>query len=262
VTPGRQVRRVAGSVRCKFACRCRCREAEEVGLGNCVRPGCAAPWPLMQPGRLDDANNVRAALQRSWLRSGGFWRTAARRSPESSHPDEPNGLGAIEGRSARLPMVSVSLRFPTTKHSGSIAILANSVFVFPCLIIKLVGTWNFLRSTCGTPCRRIDAGLAHVCADSRRSYVADTALRMVSAIDAKTLKEVARIKVGEVPKRMNTLALPEVQASTTPQCTHARVQRPRGNMRRFIFFRSHRRGLHHLVVKTLHFRKASRALLP
>jgi len=44
--------------------------------------------------------------------------------------------------------------------------------------------------------------------DSKTVYVADTALRMVSAIDAKTLKEVARIKVGEVPKRMNTLALP------------------------------------------------------
>jgi len=44
--------------------------------------------------------------------------------------------------------------------------------------------------------------------DSKMVYVADTALKMVSAINAKTLKEVARIKVGEVPKRMNALALP------------------------------------------------------
>jgi YVTN family beta-propeller protein len=43
--------------------------------------------------------------------------------------------------------------------------------------------------------------------DSKRVYVSDSAARLVSVIDTETLKEVARIPVGEVPKRMNTLVL-------------------------------------------------------
>jgi YVTN family beta-propeller protein len=43
--------------------------------------------------------------------------------------------------------------------------------------------------------------------DSQRVYVANTALNTVSVIDAKTIKQVAIIKVGQVPQRMNTLAL-------------------------------------------------------
>ena len=39
-------------------------------------------------------------------------------------------------------------------------------------------------------------------------YVANSMSKSVSAIDTKTLKEVARIPVGEVPKRCTTLVLP------------------------------------------------------
>jgi YVTN family beta-propeller protein len=38
-------------------------------------------------------------------------------------------------------------------------------------------------------------------------YVSDSAARLVSVIDAPTLKEVARIPVGEVPKRIKTFVL-------------------------------------------------------
>ncbi len=43
--------------------------------------------------------------------------------------------------------------------------------------------------------------------DSKMVYVSDSAARLVSVIDAQTLKEVARIPVGEVPKRIKTLVL-------------------------------------------------------
>jgi YVTN family beta-propeller protein len=43
--------------------------------------------------------------------------------------------------------------------------------------------------------------------DSKLVYVSDSAARLVSVIDAQTLKEVARIPVGEVPKRIKTLVL-------------------------------------------------------
>ena len=44
--------------------------------------------------------------------------------------------------------------------------------------------------------------------DSKTVYVSNSADRSVSAIDTQTFKQVARITVGEVPKRINTLALP------------------------------------------------------
>jgi YVTN family beta-propeller protein len=44
--------------------------------------------------------------------------------------------------------------------------------------------------------------------DGRSVYVSNSADRSVSAIDTETLKQIARIPVGEVPKRINTLSLP------------------------------------------------------
>ena len=42
--------------------------------------------------------------------------------------------------------------------------------------------------------------------DSRYLYVANSAINSVSVIDAKTMKVVANIPVGQVPKRIGTLA--------------------------------------------------------
>ena len=44
--------------------------------------------------------------------------------------------------------------------------------------------------------------------DSRKVYVANAGANSVSAIDVKSMKEVARIKVGQVPKRNITAVLP------------------------------------------------------
>ena len=44
--------------------------------------------------------------------------------------------------------------------------------------------------------------------DSGTIYVSNSASRSLSVIDTKTLKEIALIPVGEVPKRINTLVLP------------------------------------------------------
>jgi YVTN family beta-propeller protein len=45
--------------------------------------------------------------------------------------------------------------------------------------------------------------------DGKTVYVSNAGLRSVSAIDAKSMKLVAVIPVGEVPKRINTLAIPD-----------------------------------------------------
>ena len=43
--------------------------------------------------------------------------------------------------------------------------------------------------------------------DGKTVYVSNSAARSVSAIDTKTLKSIAVIPAGEVPKRINTLVL-------------------------------------------------------
>jgi YVTN family beta-propeller protein len=47
--------------------------------------------------------------------------------------------------------------------------------------------------------------------DSKTVYVSNAGLRSVSAIDTKSMKLVAVVRVGEVPKRINTLSVPDRQ---------------------------------------------------
>ena len=123
------------------------------------------------------------------------------------HPDEPSGFGAIEGRLG-TPSHGIGVA-PDGKTLWVNSVLANSVFVYSLPDIKLIGHAELptLDVAGRHPVGSTPDWLTFA-PDSKTVYVADTALKMVSAIDAKTLKEVARIKVGEVPKRMNTLALP------------------------------------------------------
>ena len=51
--------------------------------------------------------------------------------------------------------------------------------------------------------------------DSKTVYVSNAALRSVSAIDTKTMTLVAKIAVGEVPKRIGTLIIPDAPAAAT-----------------------------------------------
>jgi YVTN family beta-propeller protein len=45
--------------------------------------------------------------------------------------------------------------------------------------------------------------------DSKTVYISNAALRSVSAIDTKSMKLLAVVPVGEVPKRINTLDIPD-----------------------------------------------------
>jgi YVTN family beta-propeller protein len=51
--------------------------------------------------------------------------------------------------------------------------------------------------------------------DSKLLYVSNAALRSVSVIDTKAMKLVATVPVGEVPKRINTLVIPEGATSSS-----------------------------------------------
>lgn len=123
------------------------------------------------------------------------------------HPDEPSGFGKQEGRLG-TPSHGIGVA-PDGKSLWVNSVLANSVFAYSLPDLKLIGHVELpTADVAGRPPVGSTPDWLTFAPDSKTIYVADTALRMVSAIDTKTMKEVARIKVGEVPKRMNTLALP------------------------------------------------------
>jgi YVTN family beta-propeller protein len=62
--------------------------------------------------------------------------------------------------------------------------------------------------------------------DSKTIYVSNAALRSVSAIDTQAMRLIATIPVGEVPKRINTLVIPD---GTKPSATSS--SGPRASLR-------------------------------
>jgi YVTN family beta-propeller protein len=122
-------------------------------------------------------------------------------------PDQPSGFGVAEGR-AGIPSHGIGVA-PDGKSLWIDSTLANSVFEYSLPDLKLIGHVELPRvyPADHAPTGAIPDWIAFT-PDSQWVYVADSALRLVSVIEAHTLKEVARIPVGEVPKRMNTLVLP------------------------------------------------------
>lgn len=123
------------------------------------------------------------------------------------HPDEPTGFGMAEGR-AGTPSHGIGVA-PDGKTLWVNSVFANAVFVYSLPDIKLLGHADL--PSLEVPGRHAVGAVADwltFAPDSQSVYIANSGLRSVSVIDAKTLKEVARIRVGEVPKRMNTLVLP------------------------------------------------------
>ncbi len=85
---------------------------------------------------------------------------------------------------------------------------ANAVFKYSLPDLKLIGHAKLPEvHSLGRPSTGAVPEWITFTPDSKLVYVSDSAARMVSVIDTRTLKEVAAVPVGEVPKRMNTLVL-------------------------------------------------------
>jgi YVTN family beta-propeller protein len=121
-------------------------------------------------------------------------------------PDQPGGFGVAEGR-AGTPSHGIGVA-PDGKSLWVDSTLANAVFEYSLPDLKLVGHAELpvVHPLNHAPTGAIPDWITFT-TDSKFVYVADSALRLVSVIDAHTLKEVARIPVGEVPKRMTTLVM-------------------------------------------------------
>ncbi len=121
-------------------------------------------------------------------------------------PDHPGGFGIAEGR-AGTPSHGISVA-PDGKSLWVNSTLANAVFKYSLPGLKLIGYARLpeVHRLENAPTGAVPEWITFS-PDSKRIYVSDSAARLVSVIDTETLKEVARIPVGEVPKRMNTVVL-------------------------------------------------------
>jgi YVTN family beta-propeller protein len=85
----------------------------------------------------------------------------------------------------------------------------NAVFVYALDDLRLIGEVALpdLRVPGHGPIASVPNWVTFT-PDSKTVYVSTAALRSVSAIDTKAMKLIAKIPVGEVPKRINTMVIP------------------------------------------------------
>ena len=86
----------------------------------------------------------------------------------------------------------------------------NAVYVYALENLKLMGEVALpsLKLPGHEPISAV-ANWVTFTADSKTIYVSNAGLRSVSAIDTRSMKLIAVVPVGEVPKRINTLTIPD-----------------------------------------------------
>ena len=122
-------------------------------------------------------------------------------------PDHPGGYGADEVR-LNTPSHGIGVA-PNGKSLWVGSTVANAVFEYSLPDLKLVGHCSLpnVYPPNHAPTGSVPEWITFT-PDSRLLYVSNSGARSVSAIDAATMKVIAVIPVGEVPKRINTLSLP------------------------------------------------------
>src|SRR5205807_947925 len=172
--------------------------AWELALDEGVRP--------MTMEKAPDGSTRRIFVQLSNLNGFAVVDFAARREVDRIKlPD--NGFG-VQERRMDSPSHGMGVA-PDNKTLWVTSISANAVYAYALPELKLIGH-------AALPALKVD-GRKPISAvpnwvtftpDSKLLYISNAAARSVSVIDTRTLKSVAIIPVGEVPKRINTLVLP------------------------------------------------------
>ncbi|GAC1680629.1 MAG: hypothetical protein PVS2B2_19100 [Candidatus Acidiferrum sp.] len=121
-------------------------------------------------------------------------------------PDQPGGFGVAEGR-LRTPSHGIGVA-PDGKTLWVNSTQANAVFAYSLPSLTLLGqaALPLVHGLGSAPTSSVPEWITFT-PDSKFVYVSNSGAGTVSAIDTKTLQEVAVIPVGEVPKRINTFVL-------------------------------------------------------
>ena len=122
-------------------------------------------------------------------------------------PEQPGGFGSAEERLG-TPSHGIGVA-PDGKSLWVNSTVANAIFKYSLPDLQLVG---YCPLPLLQPVNRAALGVVPewitFTPDSQRVYDSNSGARSVSVIDAKTLKLIDVVNVGEVPKRINTLTLP------------------------------------------------------
>jgi YVTN family beta-propeller protein len=122
-------------------------------------------------------------------------------------PDDPGGFGGAEERLG-TPSHGIGVA-PDGQSLWINSTVANATFKYALPDLQLVG---YCKLPLIQPPNRSAMGVVPewitFTPDSGRVYVSNSAARSVSIIDARTLKLIGIVNVGEVPKRINTLTIP------------------------------------------------------
>jgi len=171
----------------------------EVKFDSSVRPMAFESNP--------DGSTRRIFVQLSGLNGFAVVDFAKRAEVARIHlPDQPGGFGVAEDRTG-TPSHGIGVA-PDGKSLWINSTLANATFKYSMPDLKLIGhvalpeVHSLGRATTGSVPEWIT-----FTPDSKVLYVSNSGARSVSAIDTDTLKLVAVVPVGEVPKRINTLLL-------------------------------------------------------
>jgi len=121
-------------------------------------------------------------------------------------PDEPAGFGMAEGRRG-TPSHGIGIA-PDGKSLWVNSTIANAVFKYSLPDLKIIGYAKLpeVHGSGRAPIGSVPEWITFT-PDSKFIYISDSGARLVSVIDTTTLKEVAVVPVGEVPKRISTLVL-------------------------------------------------------
>jgi YVTN family beta-propeller protein len=122
-------------------------------------------------------------------------------------PEQPGGFGSAEERLG-TPSHGIGVA-PDGKSLWVNSTVANAIFKYSLPDLQLLG---YCALPVQQPPNRAALGAVPewitFTPDSLRVYDSNSGARSVSVIDAKTLKLIDVVNVGEVPKRINTLTLP------------------------------------------------------
>jgi YVTN family beta-propeller protein len=173
------------------------KEAWEVKFDRGVRPMAFEANP--------DGSTRRIFVQLSGLNGFAVVDFASRKEiARIVLPEQPGGFGSAEERLG-TPSHGIGVA-PDGKSLWVNSTVANAVFKYSLPELQLVG---YCALPLLQPVNRAALGVVPewitFTPDSLRVYDSNSGARSVSVIDAKTLKLVDVVNVGEVPKRINTL---------------------------------------------------------